>query len=181
MFAIGIYLGATRMFLCNFFTSPSIILSLSSSFSCFNLFLRLIFSFGRQIKLASVTCRKQCDWINGSIYAMKLKEECNWSPASNMYQYACFLAMEADRLEKKTVEKNSDANHCNTNEPPKVNEETEENDQVTKLRKSVYEAMRSVLERHGQFDRHTSLDTFFSCLFLASVDSLRHLSLSLKR
>ena len=79
---------------------------------------------------------------------MKLKEECNWSPASNMYQYACFLAMEADRLEQKMQENNSNADHLNTNEPPKVNEETEEDDQVTKLRNKVHEAMRSVLERH---------------------------------
>lgn len=100
------------------------------------------------MKLVSVTCRKQCDWVSGSIYAKKLKEECNWSPASNMYQYACFLAMEADRLERKMEGNNSNANRLDTNEPSKVDEETEEDDQVIKLRNQVHEAMRSVLEHH---------------------------------
>lgn len=35
----------------------------------------------------------QLDWPQAAKYAQILKEQCNWSPATNQYQYACFLYM----------------------------------------------------------------------------------------
>lgn len=40
--------------------------------------------------------RIQRDWKNASKYAIKMRDNCNWSPATNQYQYACFLQMMKD-------------------------------------------------------------------------------------